>query len=566
VTFSIDMSKGPARQFQPPGKPAPISPYVYGVNAFAAWNQTTKWGMLRWGGDSMTDWNWTNNQGNSAADYCFWQGNEGGGTTLAGTVTAATPSVTTAQALGAASLVTVPIVDHVSSSAVTNNVWSGSTPPCPGTPACSGGGGNGYAMDVGNLVFASTTSTSSAFVANNPSKGSAFCTSTTGACAVSTTGAVYQDEFVNYMKVTYGAGAGPVLFMLDNEPNYWPSTHPEIWPHTGSAGCGTTGTVTFDDIVTRNTTYATAVKKAWPATKTFGPVVAQDGIVYAGDYSDPNLPTPFADYYLGKMAAASAAAKEPLIDAFDVHYYTSNGSSSQCVQVPRMFWDPAFKDFTAAQTDSIDFGWSGQNDYFDTALYPRQMIPRLQGKIATAYAGNATAAPGLSFSEYNAGCETTIEGGVAEADLLGIFGREGVYAATSWPLQAVTSNGALVNYLVAAYDLYRSYDGKGGSVGDTTVNATTSDVEGTSVYAFAHSTDASAVDVVGVNKTSAAVTVTVSIANSPAVTTAALYELVTGKAGVVAVPGAAPTPSCSGTTCTLDVTLAPMSATTLVLR
>jgi len=566
VTFSIDMSKGPARQFQPPAKPTPVSPYVYGVNAFAAWNQTTRWGMLRWGGDGMTDWNWTNNQGNSAADYCFWQGNEGGGSTLAGTVTAGTPSVTSAQALGAASLVTVSIVDYVASSAVINNVWSGSTPPCPGTPSCSSGGANGYAANVGNLVFASTSPTSTAFVANKPTKGSAFCTSTTGSCAVSTTGPVYQDELVNYMKVTYGAGAGPVLFMLDNEPNYWPSTHPEIWPHTGSPGCGTTGTVSFDDIVTRNTTYAAAVKKAWPTTKTFGPVVAQDGIIYAGDYGDSHLPTTFADYYLGKMAAASAAAKEALIDGFDVHYYTSNGSTSQCVQVPRMFWDPTFEDFTAAQTDSIDFGWSGQNNYFDTALYPRQMIPRLQGKIATAYAGNATAAPGLSFSEYNAGCETTIEGGVAEADLLGIFGREGVYAATSWPLKPVTASGVLVNYLVAAYDSFRSYDGKGGSVGDTTVSATTSNVEDTSVYAFAHSNDAAAVDVVGINKTSAAVTVTVSIANSPAVKTAALYELITGKAGVVAVSGTAPTPSCTGATCTLDYTLPAMSVTTIVLR
>ena len=80
-------------------------------------------------------------------------------------------------------------------------------------------------------------------MANNPTKGSAYCTSTTGSCAVSTTGPVYQDEFVNYMKTTYGTGA-PVFFSLDNEPNYWPSTHPEIWPYTGTLGCGTSGTVT----------------------------------------------------------------------------------------------------------------------------------------------------------------------------------------------------------------------------------------------------------------------------------------------------------------------------------
>ncbi len=563
ITFSIDVCAGPARQFDPPSSPVPVSPYVYGVNAFAAWNTTTKWGLLRWGGDGMTDWNWTNNFSNSASDYCFWQGNEGGGATLAGTVTAGTPSVKTAQANGSASLVTVPIVDFVASSAVTNNVWSGSNPPCPGSPSCANA--NGYAANVGNLSFASADPSSTAFVANHPTKGSAYCTSTTGSCAVDATGPVYQDEFVNYMKVNYGGGA-PVFFMLDNEPNYWPSTHPEVWPHTGTPGCGTSGSVTFDDIVTRNSTYAAAVKKAWPDAKTFGPVVAQDGIIYAGDYNDPNLPTTFSDYYLGKMAAASASAGHALLDVFDVHYYTSNGSTSQCVQVPRMFWDPSFKDFTAAQTDSIDFGWSGQNNDFDTSLYPRQMVPRLLGKIAAAYKGNATAAPGLSFSEYNAGCETSIEGGVAEADLLGIFGREGVYAATAWPLQAVTSNGKLTNYLVAAYDSYRNYDGKGGAVGDTTVHATTTDVESTSVYAFAHSNDPSAVDLVAINKTSAPVTVNVNIAHAPALSSASLYQLVNGTVGVTAVSGAAPAPSCSAGACSLSVTLPALSVTTMVLR
>ena len=80
-------------------------------------------------------------------------------------------------------------------------------------------------MNVADLDFASTDAKSKAFVANNPTKGSAFCTATTGTCAGSTTGAVYEDEFVNFMKTNYGTGA-PVFLMLDNEPNYWPGTHP----------------------------------------------------------------------------------------------------------------------------------------------------------------------------------------------------------------------------------------------------------------------------------------------------------------------------------------------------
>jgi hypothetical protein len=569
VVLSVDLSKGPARQFQPPASPTAISPYIYGVNQFAAWQKTTKWGVLRWGGDSFTAWNWTNDFGNSGSDYCFWQGSEGGGTGLAGAVTDSTfPSVPTDQTVGLPSLVTVPILDSVASSAVTNNVWSGSNPPCPGSPTCSSGSPNGTAANVGNLQFVSSDPSSTAFVANKPTKGSAFCTCAgngCGSCAVSTTGTVYQDEFVNYLKVTYGSGGAPIFFSLDNEPNYWPSTHPELWPHTGTPGCGTSGTVSFADVVSRDTTSATAIKAAWSTAKVFGPIVAQDGIIYAGDYSDPNLPTTFTDYYLGKMAAASVTAGHPLLDAFDVHYYTSNGSDSQCMQVPRMFWDPAFKDFSASATDSIDFGWSGPNNYFDDNLYPRQMIPRLLGKIASAYSGKGTAAPGLSFSEYNPGCETEIQGGVAEADLLGIFGREGVYAATAWPLKTVTSSGKLTNYLVAAYDLYRNYDGGGSTVGDTSTYAQTSDVEGTSVYAFTHSGDASEVEVVAINKTSSALTATIQIASAPALTGATAYNLVSGNAGVVSA-ATAPSVTCSGGSCSLTYTMPPLSATTLVLR
>jgi hypothetical protein len=375
---------------------------------------------------------------------------------------------------------------------------------------------------------------------------------------------VYEDEFVNYLKVTYGSGAGPIFFSLDNEPNYWGSTHPELWPYTGTPGCGTDGTVSFDNIVSTNTTFATAIKAAWPTTKVFGPVVAQDGIIYAHDYSDPNLPTTFTDYYLGKMASASVTAGKALLDAFDVHYYTSNGSTAQCMQVPRMFWDPNFRDFSASATDSIDFGWSGQNNYFDTTLYPRKMIPRLLGKISTAYSGTGTPAPGLSFSEYNAGCETVIQGGVAEADLLGVFGREGVYAATAWPLKSITTSGALTNYLVAAYDLYRNYDGSGSTVGDTAVYAQTSDVEDTSAYAFTHSGSGTGTEIVAVNKKSSSLTVAIHIASAPTLTTVTAYHLVNGKAGVVS--AGTPSVTCASGTCTVTVTLPATSATTLVLR
>jgi mannan endo-1,4-beta-mannosidase len=373
------------------------------------------------------------------------------------------------------------------------------------------------------------------------------------------TNPVYQDEFVNFVRGAYGAGAAPVFFSLDNEPNYWGYTHPEVWPFTGTVPCQQSPT-TYDDIVSRDALYGAAVKAAWPTTKVFGPVASQDGIIYAHSYaSEVHAPTEFLDYYLGQMASASADAGTPLLDVLDVHYYTHGSSDpAQCVQNPRTFWDPNYTDILPTTLDNIDFGWSGLNNYFDTNWYPRIMIPRLLGKVAAAYASGG---PGLSFSEYNSGCETTIAGGVAEADDLGIFGREGVFAAAAMPL-ATTAN----NYLLAAFDLYRNYDGNGAEVGDTAVGAATTDVGSSSVYAFAHSTDASKLEVVAINKATTSSSVDIAIAHAPALTTATAYQVVDGAASVVAATGGAASVSCASGTCSLQYVMPAMSATTIVLR
>ncbi len=105
-----------------------------------------------------------------------------------------------------------------------------------------------------------------------------------------------------------------------------------------------------------------------------------------------------------------------------------------------------------------------------------------------------------------------------------------------------------------------------GSVIKIRTRRQTSNVDGTSVYAFAHSGDATKVEVVGINKTNGSLTVAVTLASAPALTSAALYQLTAAKVGVVASSGTAPTPSCAGGTCSLQLTLPAMSVTTVVLR
>ncbi len=581
LSFDVDICKGPARQYDPPGAPTLVSPYVYGINGFGTFVASpTKFGLIRQGGDDNSAYNWTNDYQNTGGDFCYFQGAATSHANLAGRYTDPTgDTIPAALAKGEAFLATVPILDFVAASYDRNTGYDTATQMgdvCPGNDAtgCTGRNSSVRANVVDKvqgdpgfnsaLQFAyandgSTTTTSSpAFVRNTMTRGSALCACPTGTktcanCSVGTN-PVAQDEFVSFLATNYGAGAA-IFFDLDNEPNYWIGTHPEIHPNHCS-----TGTVTWDEVATRDLDAAKAIKGVWPQALVFGPVVAGDGMAFGGDYASPHFVAgteEFTDWYLQQVVAASTTT--PLLDVYDVHYYTTGqNADAQCLESPRLFWDPNATDISATDTNSLDFNY-GDHSYWDQYWYPRQVIPRLSRKIAAAFGSTSVRAPALSFSEYNPGCESAISGGVAEADLLGIFGREGAFAATAWPLQSLTNN-----YLVAAFALYRNYDGAGAVVGDTTVRATTSDDKSTSIYAFVHSDSPQQVELVAINKQGTAQTASIQIASSPVYTTATLYHLVGGSSDVAAAGDA--TPSCSAGTCTLQLSLPPTSATTIVLR
>ena len=101
----------------------------------------------------------------------------------------------------------------------------------------------------------------------------------------------------------------------------------------------------------------------------------------------------------------------------------------------------------------------------DAGGKPIRLIPWLQEKIAARYPGTK-----LTMTEYNFGAGDHISGGLAQADALGVFGREGLYLANYWGDGA--GNGQLPSYIKAAFQLYRNYDGKGATFGDTAVAAT----------------------------------------------------------------------------------------------
>jgi hypothetical protein len=456
----------------------PISPLIYGSNV-ADDIANSHYGLVRAGGNRFTAYNWENNASNAGSDWLYQNDDHLSASDTPGA--ALTPLLQSAAAHGAATLLTVPIVDYVA--------------------ADKNGGG-----DVRN---SGANYLQTRFKQNRATKGSAL-----SATPDATDGYVNQDEFVNWVSTHYPSQQ--VLYSMDNEPDLWPSTHAEIHPNK-------TG---YDELCTRNITFATMVKTIAPNALVLGSVNygwgGYDNLSGAPDMAGKGN---YLDYYLHQMHAADTQAGRRLIDVLDLHWYpeatgggqriigvaTDPASVAARVQAPRSLWDPTY----------VESSWITQT----TNNQAIQLIPWVQAKIAAGYPGT-----GLSFSEWNYGAGDDISGGVATADVLGVFGREGVTAATLWPL-----NGTEV-FNLAAFHAFRNYDGAGAGFEDTSVLATTSDVVNATVYGSVRGSDASKMVIVAINKSTSAKSAALSVYSTTAYSTLKVYTVSAAQASVV--PGA----------------------------
>ncbi|MGB3631746.1 MAG: hypothetical protein WBA18_19720, partial [Terracidiphilus sp.] len=177
-----------------------------------------------------------------------------------------------------------------------------------------------------------------------------------------------------------------------------------------------------------------------------------------------------------------------LLDYLDLHTYFAAhdaglkpaGTSEDqraVLNSTRVFWDPTYTDPTLRDPQNY------------ARTIPPEMIPRMKRWVAADYPGTKTA-----ITEYNWGGEEHISGAVAQADILGIFGREGLDAGTLWGAPELNSP------LMFAFKIFRNYDDAGGEFGDTSLAATSSDQGKLAVYAAQRSADR-AVTIVVVNKT-----------------------------------------------------------------
>jgi hypothetical protein len=200
---------------------------------------------------------------------------------------------------------------------------------------------------------------------------------------------------------------------------------------------------------------------------------------------------------LNDLRIEETAQGRTLMDVIDLHWYpeargNDNGGQSRRitfdqnpthpgvvaarVQASRSLWDPTY-----TETSWITSCCSGG---------PIRLLKHVQRDVDDFKPGTK-----IAITEYNYGAGNHYSGGIAQADFLGVLGREGVFAANWWDLNEGSS------YVNAAFDIYVNYDGAGSGFGDTSVEGDTSNIAESAVYASVDSSDPNRMVVVAINRT-----------------------------------------------------------------
>ena len=557
-------SNGPALSVDAGNVTHAINPYIYGMNAWGldpAAEKAAGLSINRWGGNATSRYNYQLDVTSSASDWYFEnQYGLAGGSQSNSSFNA---QVTADIAVGARTMGTVPVNGWVAKDGTSCSFPVATYPNQQKIDSGRGCGNGVYPQGVNGC----TNSNGCSITGNK-------ATDTSVAVDATWTGN-WVKALVN--KFGTAANGGIAVYDLDNEPSWWNAVHRDVHPLP----------FTYDEMTNNGIAHAEAIKNADPTAEVSGPVMDYwwayfyskkdiengwgNGSPCWQPWSNPidrnaHGGVPLIEYYLQQFAAYEKKNGVRLLDYLDLHTYFapdnlafSTGGDTRVQQErlnsTRVFWDPTYTDPNFPQPN-----YPTDANYTSSCNVPPQapqVIPMMKKWVADDYPGTK-----LAITEYNWGGQEHISGALAQADILGIFGREGLDIGTLWgaPDPATQLPGLI------AFEAFRNYDGAGGGFGDQALASTSADQGKLAIYGALRTKD-NVLTLVVINKTYGDYTSTLSLGNfvASAPAKAFLYSNANLKA-IVAQPDVTVTaPAGSGTASTISTTFPAQSITILAI-
>ncbi len=250
----------------------------------------------------------------------------------------------------------------------------------------------------------------------------------------------------------------PHYYLLDNEPSLWQLIHHDTHPvgaHASEIAAYTIKTANMIHQADPHGLVAGPEEWGWNGYRDSG--YDQQ----TGTHADREKQTGGLDYVPWLLSQWKKAGHP--VDVFSLHYYPQGGEFSDDVS-------PAIEQSRNVSTrDLWDRSYHNPTWINDSVA----LIPRMRDMVNTYYRPGTP----IAITEYSWGAENSMNGATAQADILGIFGREGVDMATRW---TAPKEGTPV---YRAMKLYRNYDDHGHGFGSISVKDDVPDPDHISSFA-----------------------------------------------------------------------------------
>jgi hypothetical protein len=472
-----------------------IDPHIYGV----AYGTTATLAELnaplnRLGGNNTSRYNWKQNADNRGSDWFFQS--IGGASATAGERGDTFVATTRAANVGAEPMITIPMVGYVANLGANRSKTASFLVSRYGAQQST----DYWWPDSGN----GTLTNGSLITNNNPLDANIPADST------------FQQDWVRHLVGRWGSAAtgGVKYYLYDNEHGLWHATHRDVKP-TGA---------TMEEVRNKIVDYGTKIRAVDAGAILVGPEAwGWSEYMYSGydqQYGNKNgwgyLPDrsnhagwDYLPWLLDQLKRHQDTTGQRLLDIFTVHYYPQGGEfgndTSTAMQLrrnrsTRSLWDPNYVDET----------WINSQV---------KLVPRLRQWVDTYYPGTK-----IGVTEYNWGAENHINGATTQADIYGIFGREGLDIAARW----TTPDAATPTF--KAMKMYRNYDGNKNGFGNMSVSTTVANPDNVSAYSAVRSSDRAMTVMVISKYLSGTTPASVRLANFNAGTAAQVYQLTSANA------------------------------------
>jgi len=320
---------------------------------------------------------------------------------------------------------------------------------------------------------------------------------------------------------------------MDNEPEIWSGTHNDVKP-----------ALTADQFIDNYIKTAKLARAKYPDIKLVGPATCNEWFWWAS--WGKHTPKIWLEYFIKRIAEEEKASGIKLLDVLDIHFYPGTTDSTKLLQMHRVYFDKTYNFPEANGASMANGGW-------DTSIKKEYILERCREWLTKYFGPNHNI--GVGVTETGIKSKNPNVQAIFYASVMGEFMKNGAELFTPWSWEVG---------MWEALHLFASYNKS------ICVQSTSSQEEFVSAYCSMNSTSDSLVVTLINRSTTTAKTTRVNFPNfrlnEETFTGLTLKNLPKTETFKSHTTNALIKSDVNKTDNSVDITLAPLSITTLILK